>query len=96
MFLDCSPPFLLQDIVILNKIDLISAEKETTELEDLKMKIHGINSLATIICTTRCQVDLDKILNHESYGGKVSKTIELAIFYFSFLGPINAQSVYAF
>lgn len=67
----------------MNKIDLISDEKETTELEDLKMKIHGINSLATIICTTRCLVDLDEILNRESYGGKVSKTIELDFFFFS-------------
>jgi hypothetical protein len=44
------------------------------------MKIHGINSLATIVCTTRCQIDLDKILNCESYGGKVSNTIELVFF----------------
>jgi G3E family GTPase len=84
---------ILQDIVILNKIDLISAVKETTELEDLKMKIHGINSLATIVCTTRCQVDLDKLLNRESYGGEVSNYIELAIFVF--LRLTNAQSVCA-
>ncbi|KAF3323373.1 hypothetical protein FCM35_KLT12104 [Carex littledalei] len=64
------------DIVILNKIDLISDEKEKTELEDLKMKIHGINSLATIICTTRCLVDLDEILNRESYGGKSNTHLE--------------------
>lgn len=87
----------MQDIVILNKIDLISDEKATTELEDLKMKIHGINSLATIICTTRCSVDLDEILNRESYGGKVSKTIELDFFFcFPFLRPTTAQSIYTF
>ncbi|KAJ4791583.1 COBW domain-containing protein 1 [Rhynchospora pubera] len=58
------------DIVILNKIDLISEEKEATQVENLKRKIHGINSLAVVICTTRCQVDLNKILNRESYSGE--------------------------
>ncbi|KAJ3673112.1 hypothetical protein LUZ60_006486 [Juncus effusus] len=64
------------DVVILNKIDLISQESETKELDDLKMKISNINSLASVICTVRCKVDLDELFNREAYGSKRDNHLE--------------------
>ncbi|KAL6983367.1 hypothetical protein U1Q18_016753 [Sarracenia purpurea var. burkii] len=57
------------DVVILNKVDLISAEGTETEsvLEELEKEIHNINSLANIIRSVRCQVDLAMILNCQAY-----------------------------
>lgn len=51
------------DVVILNKVDLVSSNL----LEELEKEIHHINSLANIIHSTRCQVDLSKILNCQAY-----------------------------
>ncbi|XP_073103722.1 uncharacterized protein [Elaeis guineensis] len=62
------------DVVILNKIDLISREDgvpgTSDALDDLEKEIHNINALATIIRSLRCQVDLCKILDRQAYGAK--------------------------
>ncbi|WOK94437.1 COBW domain-containing protein 1 isoform X2 [Canna indica] len=59
------------DVVILNKVDLISQEDETSNaLEELEKEIYNINSLAHVIRTVRCQVDLCKILDRHAYGAK--------------------------
>ncbi|KAI3407541.1 uncharacterized protein J3R85_020914 [Psidium guajava] len=54
------------DVVILNKVDLVSSEA-TGALEELEKEIHGINSIADIIRTVRCEVDLSTILDRRSY-----------------------------
>ncbi|CAL5188614.1 unnamed protein product [Lathyrus oleraceus] len=54
------------DIVILNKVDLVSAEGSGA-LEELEEEIHNINSLVEIIHSVRCQVDSSKILNRHAY-----------------------------
>ncbi|AES96999.2 putative cobalamin (vitamin B12) biosynthesis CobW [Medicago truncatula] len=54
------------DIVILNKVDLVSAEGSGA-LEELEEEIHNINTLVEIIHSVRCQVDLSKILNRHAY-----------------------------
>ncbi|KAJ9174178.1 hypothetical protein P3X46_017233 [Hevea brasiliensis] len=51
------------DVVILNKVDLVSSEI----LEELEKEIHNTNSLANIIHSVRCEVDLSKILNCQAY-----------------------------
>lgn len=62
------------DVVLLNKVDLIVEEHEgiaqSQVLENLKMEIQNINSLARIICTVRCQVDLNDILDCKAYDSK--------------------------
>ncbi|PIN21944.1 Cobalamin synthesis protein [Handroanthus impetiginosus] len=55
------------DVVILNKIDMVSSDDSGLALEDLEKDIHNINSLANIIRTVRCQVDLSMILNRQAY-----------------------------
>ncbi|KAL8532430.1 hypothetical protein ACS0TY_008873 [Phlomoides rotata] len=55
------------DIVILNKVDLVSSEDSGVVLEDLEKDIRNINSLATIITSVRCQVDLSMILDRRAY-----------------------------
>ena len=62
----------MQDVVILNKVDLISSEDPEGTLEDLEKEIHKINSLANIIRTVHCQVDLSKILACHAYDATVS------------------------
>ncbi|MED6124087.1 hypothetical protein PIB30_055797 [Stylosanthes scabra] len=54
------------DVIILNKVDLVSAEGSGA-LEELEEELHNINSLAEIIHSVRCDVDLSKILNREAY-----------------------------
>ncbi|KAJ0981985.1 hypothetical protein J5N97_010240 [Dioscorea zingiberensis] len=60
------------DVVILNKVDLVCQEDcgslGSSVIEDLEKKVHNINSLATIIPSVRCQVDLDKLLGRQAYG----------------------------
>ncbi|XP_042501962.1 COBW domain-containing protein 1 isoform X3 [Macadamia integrifolia] len=62
---------IITDVVILNKVDLVSPEdsKLTSAdvLEELEKEIHEINSLANIIRSVRCQVDLSKILDCGAY-----------------------------
>ncbi|CAA2998242.1 Hypothetical predicted protein [Olea europaea subsp. europaea] len=55
------------DVVILNKVDLVSSENSDTPLEDLEKEIYNINSLARIIRSVQCQVDLSNILNCRAY-----------------------------
>ncbi|KAG6398877.1 hypothetical protein SASPL_140348 [Salvia splendens] len=55
------------DVVILNKVDLVSSDDSGVALEDLEKDIHNINSLATIIRSVRCQVDLSMILDRRAY-----------------------------
>nr|CAD1837923.1 unnamed protein product [Ananas comosus var. bracteatus] len=55
------------DVVILNKIDLVS---DRDHLEDLESEIRNINSLATVIRSVKCQVDLLKLLDRQAYGAK--------------------------
>ncbi|KAF8103861.1 hypothetical protein N665_0183s0037 [Sinapis alba] len=51
------------DTVIMNKVDLISQE----ECDELEKEIHSINSLANVIRSVRCQVDLSNILDCQAY-----------------------------
>ncbi|KAK2636087.1 hypothetical protein Ddye_030879 [Dipteronia dyeriana] len=55
------------DVVILNKVDLVSPEGSGNALDELEKEIHEINSLAHIIRSVRCEVDLSKILNCRAY-----------------------------
>ncbi|XP_022733757.1 COBW domain-containing protein 1 isoform X1 [Durio zibethinus] len=55
------------DVVILNKVDLVSLEGSEGALEDLENEIRSINSLANIIHSVRCEVDLSQILNRQAY-----------------------------
>ncbi|QCD89698.1 P-loop containing nucleoside triphosphate hydrolase [Vigna unguiculata] len=54
-----------KDIIILNKVDLVSADSSGA-LEKLEEEIHNINSLAKIIHSVRYQVDLSRILNRQA------------------------------
>ncbi|KAK1269478.1 hypothetical protein QJS04_geneDACA005171 [Acorus gramineus] len=61
------------DVVILNKVDLVSREglgPALNVVEDLENEIHDINSLAMVIRTVRCQVDLCKILDRQAYDAR--------------------------
>ncbi|KAF9591543.1 hypothetical protein IFM89_004597, partial [Coptis chinensis] len=62
------------DLIILNKIDLISPEDSgigiMDVLEELEKDIYNINSLASVIHSVRCQVDLSKILDCRAYEAK--------------------------
>lgn len=51
----------------MNKVDLISQE----ESDELEKEIHSINSLANVIRSVRCQVDLSNILNCQAYDSNV-------------------------
>ncbi|GMN41975.1 hypothetical protein TIFTF001_011192 [Ficus carica] len=55
------------DVVILNKVDLVSPEGSEGSLDELEKEIHNINALASIIPTIRCQVDLSMILDCRAY-----------------------------
>lgn len=55
------------DVVILNKVDLVSQDGCEDVLEELEKEIHNINALVSIIHSVRCQVDLPKILNCRAY-----------------------------
>jgi G3E family GTPase len=51
------------DVVLLNKVDLVSAE----ELAAVKARIRRINPVATIRETERCGVELDAVLGHDAF-----------------------------
>lgn len=72
----------LQDVVILNKIDLISQEGSENALDKLEKEIREINALAHIIRSVRCQVDFTKILNCKAYDATVNNT-EISLSYSS-------------
>ncbi|KAI9124896.1 hypothetical protein K1719_004223 [Acacia pycnantha] len=64
------------DIIILNKVDLVSPEGSGSILEELEEEIHNINSLAEIIRSVRCQVDLSNILNRQAYDSAHASHLE--------------------
>lgn len=70
---------LFQDIVILNKVDLVLHDDPENLLEELEKEIHNINSLVNIIHATRCQVELSMILNCQAYDATVSLLIFLYV-----------------
>ncbi|CAG0919896.1 unnamed protein product [Notodromas monacha] len=53
----------LADVIIVNKVDLVSVE----ELEALEMAMREINNFSKIIRTQNSRVDLDTVLNLNSY-----------------------------
>ncbi|KAM1326972.1 hypothetical protein PS2_011051 [Malus domestica] len=55
------------DVIIINKVDLVSPEGSADFLEELEKEIHSINSLASIIRSVRGQVDLSNILDCRAY-----------------------------
>ncbi|KAL3830626.1 hypothetical protein ACJIZ3_019428 [Penstemon smallii] len=64
------------DVVILNKIDLVSSDESGVVVEDLEKDIYSINSLAIIIRSVRCQVDMSMILNCRAYDTKHATHLE--------------------
>lgn len=50
---------------------MVSSGGSGEALKELENEIHKINSLADIIHSVRCQVDLSKILNCRAYDSKV-------------------------
>ncbi|CAB4295350.1 unnamed protein product [Prunus armeniaca] len=55
------------DVIILNKVDLVSPEGSADFLEELEKEIHSINSLASVLRSVRGQVDLSNILDCRAY-----------------------------
>lgn len=68
-------------MIILNKVDLVSQDESdpmvSDILEDLEKELRNINSLAKIIRSVRCQVDLCNILDYRAYDAKVSYLISI-------------------
>ncbi|CAN6477289.1 unnamed protein product [Victoria cruziana] len=62
---------IVTDVVILNKIDLVSEEDVGTMssivIEDLEKEISAINSIASVVRTVRCQVDLNYVFDCKAY-----------------------------
>ncbi|XXG46639.1 hypothetical protein AAC387_Pa02g1435 [Persea americana] len=62
------------DVIILNKVDLVSQDGSdpivSDILEELEKELRNINSLAKIIRSVRCQVDLCNILDYRAYDAK--------------------------
>ncbi|KAJ6910265.1 hypothetical protein NC652_021063 [Populus alba x Populus x berolinensis] len=69
-FPEASLQIAFADVIILNKVDLVSLGGSGEALKELENEIHKINSLANIIHSVRCQVDLSKILNCRAYDSK--------------------------
>ncbi|XP_047118057.1 COBW domain-containing protein 1-like isoform X4 [Schistocerca piceifrons] len=66
----------LADLVIVNKVDLATRE----QIDALRTEISCINSAAVVIETTRCRVDLNRILDLRAYstGGNDERLREVA------------------
>ncbi|KAI8528560.1 hypothetical protein RHMOL_Rhmol12G0157800 [Rhododendron molle] len=64
------------DVVILNKVDLVSPDSSGSVIDELEEEIHNINSLANIIRSVRCQVDLSKILNCGAYDASKANNLD--------------------
>ncbi|KAL2546638.1 Cobalamin biosynthesis CobW-like protein [Forsythia ovata] len=64
------------DVVILNKVDLVSSDDSGASIEDLEKEIHNINSLTSIIRSVQCQVDLSNILNCRAYNATHATHLE--------------------
>ncbi|KAK9105355.1 hypothetical protein Scep_022199 [Stephania cephalantha] len=59
------------DVVILNKVDLVPQSPMASDvLKELESDIYKINSLATIVRSVRCNVDLSMILDRRAYDAK--------------------------
>ncbi|XP_026381176.1 COBW domain-containing protein 1 [Papaver somniferum] len=62
------------DVIILNKVDLVSNEASgpvaSRVIEELEKEIRNINSLAEIIHSVKCEVNLSKILDRKAYDAK--------------------------
>ncbi|KAE8719407.1 hypothetical protein F3Y22_tig00109958pilonHSYRG00011 [Hibiscus syriacus] len=63
------------DVVILNKVDLVSQESGGA-LEELENEIRSINSLANIVRSVRCEIDLSQILNRQAYDATHASHLE--------------------
>uniref|UniRef100_A0A453B5Z4 CobW C-terminal domain-containing protein n=1 Tax=Aegilops tauschii subsp. strangulata TaxID=200361 RepID=A0A453B5Z4_AEGTS len=74
-----------QDVVILNKIDLVK-----DNLEDLERQIHDVNALVTVVRSVRCQVDLNTIFDRQAYGVKNSSQLQELLEY-SKSAPPNSR-----
>lgn len=51
------------DVVLLNKVDLVSAE----HLTSLKRKVRGMNAIATIHPTENCNIELDEVIGVQAF-----------------------------
>ncbi len=60
---ECQEQIAFADIILLNKTDLVTA----TELDKLEQKIYSMNSLVKIFRTQNSQIEIDKILNVDSF-----------------------------
>lgn len=78
-FPEASLQIAFADVIILNKVDLVSLGGSGEDLKELENEIHKINSLANIIHSVRCQVDLPKILNCRAYDSKHFGHLELLL-----------------
>ncbi|XP_031492776.1 uncharacterized protein LOC116259216 isoform X2 [Nymphaea colorata] len=62
---------IITDVVILNKVDLVSEENvgiiSSNVIEDLEKEISTINSIACVVRTVHCQVDLNYIFDCKAY-----------------------------
>ncbi|KAK8522849.1 hypothetical protein V6N13_115796 [Hibiscus sabdariffa] len=64
------------DVVILNKVDLVSREGSEGVIEELENEIRSINSLANIVRSVRCEIDLPQILNRQAYDATHASHLE--------------------
>lgn len=60
------------DVILLNKTDLVSAE----QLQMLKLKVRGMNAIATIHTTQNCDVDLGVLLGVKAFDLKNALSID--------------------
>lgn len=65
-FSEAFQQIVFADVIIVNKIDLVSSS-DSDFLENLEKEIKAINSLATIIRSDHCQVDLGAVLDKNAY-----------------------------
>ncbi|KAI7757743.1 hypothetical protein M8C21_031755 [Ambrosia artemisiifolia] len=63
---------IITDVVILNKIDLVSPD----DIEELEKEIYSINSLANIVHSVRCQIDISTVLNCRAYDASHAAHLE--------------------
>ena len=59
---------------------MVSPDGSECVLDELEKEIHTINSLAHIIRSVRCQVDLSNILDCHAYDASVSMTCKYSLF----------------
>lgn len=57
---------IVQDVVVLNKVDLVPGE-----LADVEAQIRKINALVKIVHSVRCQLNLKDILDRRSFDVQV-------------------------